>query len=177
MSSEMPSSDTFPETALKASSAPSSPLSLLPEQDLVAERLMIERQLDQLRGQTPQLPESLDLNPDVLRLLSKIHQDPFDPELSVRSLKRWCKIRDNNISSRFRYTLGITIRSYIERLRLDAASLLLIRSTIGVFDVALSVGYQNPQTFYGAFRRRFDCTPSVYRQRIALQIATSSGAV
>ncbi|MEM8933561.1 MAG: AraC family transcriptional regulator [Acidobacteriota bacterium] len=142
--------------------------------DLVAERLLIEQLLDELRGRQPAAPE---LALDIRRLLHAIHEDPFDSDLSVRSLKQRCRIRDNNVSSRFRFVLGVTIRHYIEILRLEAAVLLLTRLEVGVFDIALSIGYQNPQTFYNAFRRCFDCTPSDFRQQCAESEEVRVGAL
>ena len=94
-----------------------------------------------------------------------IHENLFDPDLSVKTLRARCGIRDNNASSRFRWTTGKTIREYIESLRMEAASLLLTKCDCAIFDIALSVGYNHPQTFYRAFERTFDCTPAVYRQR------------
>ena len=148
-------------------------LSSIRRGDLATERLVIEAHLDQMRGKAPEsliVPSS-----DVRRLLDEIHGDPFDPQLSVKSLKKRCNIRDNNVSSRFRFTYGITIRHYIEQLRLEAATQLLRQLDVGVFDIAISVGYQNPQTFYQAFRKRFQCTPSDFRRHHAAQ-TTKPGA-
>ena len=98
-------------------------------------------------------------------MLECIHENLFDPELSVKTLRARCGLRDNNVSSRFRWVTGKTIREYIESLRMEAASFLLRRCDCAVFDVALSVGYNHPQTFYRAFEKTFDCTPAVYRER------------
>ncbi len=144
-------------------------LSSIRRGDLATERLVIEAHLDQMRGKAPD--SLVGTSSDVRRLLEEIHGDPFDPQLSVKCLKKRCNIRDNNISSRFRFTYGITIRHYIEQLRLEAASSLLRQLDVGIFDIALSVGYQNPQTFYQAFRKRFQCTPSDFRRHHASGMA------
>ena len=67
---------------------------------------------------------------------------------------------------RFRRTVGAPIKDYLERLRISAACELLTLDRLTVFDVALSVGYYHPQTFYNVFRRRLGCTPSEYRGRL-----------
>ena len=139
------------------------PFDSLAPTDRVAERLEIEQELDRLRS--PDLPRRPSLSYEIHDALSKIHLDPFDPDLNVKTLRGRCGIRDNNFSSRFRFTVGVTVRRYIENLRLDAAARLLEKLEVEVFDIALSVGYQHPQTFYTAFRRRFGCTPSGYRER------------
>lgn len=88
----------------------------------------------------------------------------FDPELNAKVIQHRCGLRDHNTSSRFRFYVGATIRDYLEVLRLEAAVRLLRESPATVLEVAFSVGYNNLQTFYGAFRRRFACTPAAYRQ-------------
>jgi len=101
---------------------------------------------------------------EIRQVLTCIHENLFSPGLNVQQLKRHCQIRDNNVSSRFRRTVGQTIRDYIESLRMEAAGLLLRERQAGILDVAQSIGYDNPQTFYRAFGKRFHCTPSAYRR-------------
>jgi AraC-like DNA-binding protein len=112
-------------------------------------------------------------------VLDCINEALFDSRLNVRFLKVHCRIRDNNISSRFRYVTGVTIKDYIEGLRLEAAELLLRERAISIFDVAASVGYYHPQTFYRAFQRKYGCTPAAYREKHgpALQGSEVAGSV
>jgi two-component system response regulator YesN len=101
---------------------------------------------------------------EIRQILACIHEHLFSSGLNVQQLKRRCRIRDNNISSRFRRALGLTMKDYIESLRMEAAALLLRERRVGIFDVAQSIGYDNPQTFYRAFAKRFQCTPAAYRR-------------
>ena len=100
---------------------------------------------------------------DIARLVACLEANPFDPDLNAEVVKRRCGLRDNNVSSRFRHYVGASIREYLEALRLEAAARLLRGTSTTVLEVALSVGYNNVQTFYGAFRRRYACTPAAYR--------------
>ena len=111
------------------------------------------------RGGQRKLPHEIQV------VLGYIHDNLFAADLSVKVLKSRCHIRDNNVSSRFRRAMGITIKDYIDSMRMEAAGMLLAHpSRIGVFDVAFSVGYEHPQTFYRVFHRKFKCTPAVYRK-------------
>jgi AraC-like DNA-binding protein len=103
---------------------------------------------------------------EVLRLLRCIHENLFDPELSVKSLKVRCRLRDNNISSRFKWETGSYLNDYIETRRLEAAIALLGRDELSVAEAAHNVGYRHLQTFYRTFRRRYGCTPGVFRARL-----------
>ena len=49
--------------------------------------------------------------------------------------------------------------SYIERLRLDIALVLLRTRSYTVAEVADAVGFAYVQTFYRAFHKQFGCTP------------------
>ena len=107
-----------------------------------------------------------DLPPDIQRVLFYIEEHAFDPELNVRKIKSACGLRDNNVSTRFRLFMGISIRSYLESRRMEAAILLLQQSRSTIMEVAFAVGYNNLQTFYGAFHRRYSCTPDTYRRKL-----------
>lgn len=104
---------------------------------------------------------------DIQRILSYVEENTFDPKLNVQRIKAHCGLRDNNISSRFRLFMRITIRDYLESRRMEAATLLLRQSRATIMEVAFAVGYNNLQTFYGAFHRRYSCTPDIYRRKLS----------
>jgi len=111
-------------------------------------------------------PPHEDLPREIREILGQIHQNLFDAQLNVRFLKSRCRIRDNNISCRFRCLVGMTIKQYVEALRMEAASQLLREMKIGIFDVSLAVGYYHLQTFYRVFERCHGCTPAKFRSRL-----------
>lgn len=138
------------------------------------EQARIEAELD--RFCTKHQPNNQDLPREVREVLNYIHRNLFDPDLNVQTIKSCCRLRDNNISCRFRFEMGITIKEYIESLRMEAARWLLERGCIGVFDVAQFVGYYHLQTFYRAFQRKFECTPATVRgKNAAAQPMLSTG--
>lgn len=109
-----------------------------------------------LRG----LPQSPSLPRDIAAVLEFIHTHVFESSLNVNTVKHGCRIRNNNISTRFRIVLGLGIREYIETLRLYAASRLLQGQRFEVYLIAMAVGYEHQETFCRAFRRHFGCPPS-----------------
>ena len=106
------------------------------------------------------------------QLLQRIHDDLFDTSLCVKTLKGRCRIADNNVSCRFKYEMGMSIRDYVESMRLDAAQHLLETGLYTAFEVGQALGYCNAQTFYRAFARHFHCTPG--RMRKSGQVAECS---
>lgn len=106
------------------------------------------------------LPQAGCLPRDVARVVEFIHTHVFESSLSVNMVKHGCRLRNNNISTRFRIVLGLGIREYIETLRLSAASRLLQGRRFEVYLIAMAVGYEHQETFCRAFRRHFGCPPS-----------------
>jgi AraC-like DNA-binding protein len=102
----------------------------------------------------------------VRKLLDRMHADLFDCTLNVRTLRDRCRMRDNNVTSRFKHEVGVSMKGYLESLRLEAARRLL-RSGLTASEAALAVGYGSVQTFYRAFERRYRCTPGVLRRHAA----------
>lgn len=74
--------------------------------------------------------------------------------LSSRSLVR-----------RFKLATGLTPVNYLQELRLDAASRLLVQTRRSVEDITQAVGYQDVSSFIRLFKRRTQYSPSSYRAR------------
>jgi AraC-like DNA-binding protein len=100
----------------------------------------------------------------VVAVMRRVHDSLFDPNLNVNTVKNFCGIGDNNVSCRFKHEVGVSIKSYIERLRVDAARMLLDDGRFSVAEIAQSVGYAHLQTFYAAFGRHFDGPPGEFRR-------------
>jgi len=60
----------------------------------------------------------------------------------------------------------MTIREYIECLRVKTACTLLDRGAMNATDAGYAVGYEHIQTFYRAFKRRLSCTPGEYLAQV-----------
>lgn len=123
----------------------------------------IESELERVRLE--RVPPTWGTSCHVRDLLHGIHASPFDPALNVRSLKMRCRIRDNNVAYHFKYETGLSIKEYIEGLRIAAAGELLRGGGFNNWEVARAVGYTHLQTFYRAFRRHLGCTPGDFREQ------------
>lgn len=108
-----------------------------------------------------------ELSLNVKEAVEWIHHNLFDPQLSVKTLKTRCKIRDNNVSCHFKCETGIHLHSYIAMLRLETAVILLHDPHLSIAEVADRVGYRHLQTFYRVFRRYFRCNPGSFRSMVS----------
>ncbi|MEA2564110.1 MAG: two-component system, response regulator YesN [Acidobacteriota bacterium] len=125
---------------------------------LIKKQEQMRRELDLLL--TQERPDTAYLPREIAALLDFIHGNLFDSTLNVSSARSNCRIRNNNISARFRTTLGVGIREYIEALRLEGALRLLRDRRFEVYLIAMAVGYEHQETFCRAFQRHFGCPPS-----------------
>lgn len=126
-------------------------------------RDVLRARLQQFRERNP--PPTSGCSRSIAALLAAIHESAFDASISVRAIAAQCRLRDHNVSCRFKYEMDMSIREYIEAFRFTAACALLEDATLSVSIVAHAVGYDNLQTFYRAFHRRFGCTPGVFRDQ------------
>jgi AraC-like DNA-binding protein len=110
-------------------------------------------------------PKSLALERELKLVLQVVHEHFYDPQLNVTEARKRVGSKDHNLTSRFRYTLGVSLRDYIEAVRLEAACHLLLSTGFPALHISSAVGFSSPQTFYSAFRRRFHLTPTLLRQR------------
>lgn len=110
-------------------------------------------------------PATTGFSREVEEMLGVIHKELFEPSFSVETLKARCRIRDNNVSSRFRLATGIPLKAYMQHLRMEAAGLLLREHSAAVVDISTAIGFSHPQGFYRLFQKHYRCTPAEYRRR------------
>jgi AraC-like DNA-binding protein len=77
-----------------------------------------------------------------------------------RGLARRVGLSEGHFRTRFRANVGTNPRSFVLDLRLHAARRLLAAGTMGVKEVAATVGYRDPLLFSRLYRRRWGVPPS-----------------
>src|SRR5262249_39794806 len=71
---------------------------------------------------------------------------------------------DSGFSHEFRKQLGLPFREARLRVRLHIAAQLLCDTTMRISEVARTVGYDSLQKFEQSFRKRYQKTPTDYRE-------------
>jgi transcriptional regulator GlxA family with amidase domain len=74
-----------------------------------------------------------------------------------------------NLTRRFKMETGEPLQTFIQRLRMDRAKLLLETSNLPIEQVVEQVGYQDMSAFARQFKRHTQLTPNLYRQRYRLR--------
>lgn len=93
---------------------------------------------------------------EAMDLLRKEWVDP--PTIS--ELAKRVGINECYLKSGFRHRTGMTIGTYVRKLRMEKALALIESGGCSILEAALSVGYANPSHFSAAFKKFYGCLPS-----------------
>lgn len=129
--------------------------------DLLDKQKLIGEVLASFRAEIR--PPHGDLSWEIRAMLRYVHEHLFSTSLNATAVRTGCRLRNNNVSTRFRCAVGVGLRDYIEAGRMAAAKRLLRHGDLEIYLIAMSVGYEHQETFCRAFRRQVGCTPSEWR--------------
>jgi len=79
-----------------------------------------------------------------------------DAGLSLRQFNR-----------RFKASTGETVNNYLQLIRIEAAKVELVNSTLSFDDISVNTGYENVSFFRRLFKKNTSLTPSQYRKRFS----------
>lgn len=92
-------------------------------------------------------------------------QANLEQDLALGRLARLARLSPFHFEREFSRMVGETVKRYTQRLRLERAAIRLLLHRSTVLDIALDCGFQHPETFARAFRRRFGLSPRSYRRQ------------
>lgn len=96
------------------------------------------------------------------KLLSFIDNN-FKEEINIEKVEAICHYSYRNINRIFEALHQETIGKYVKRLRLEKAAQYLKYSAVGVSDIAYEVGFEDRAAFSKAFKKKYGCSPSAFR--------------
>ena len=102
------------------------------------------------------------------RIMAMFAQDPSG-NYSLQEMARMFYMSPSYLESQFKKERGQTLHAYLtaERLRLSRRA--LAETDAPVYEIAERCGYQNLRSFFTAFKKSENCTPSEYRERMKKQ--------
>ncbi len=107
-------------------------------------------------------------------LLEKVEaflREHADRRVPLREVAAQVRLSPCHFCAVFKRQTGLTFTAYRNRLRLERAADLLRDPGRRVTDVAFEAGFDSIPYFNRAFRRRFGCSPTEYRRRLAAEIS------
>ena len=90
-------------------------------------------------------------------------QQRYWDHLTLPGLARQVGMSKYRLSRRFREVLGVTLRGYLLRVRLEKAKALLSVMEASITEIALTVGFSDLPRFDKLFKRYTSVTPSSFR--------------
>lgn len=101
----------------------------------------------------------------LVRTVVRYLHDNYDRPVTVRDVAAQIHLSERHTSRLFRLATGTTIRSYLQRLRLDVAAQRLVESELSVKEVAHATGYPDVRHFTTVFKGQWGMTPALFRKR------------
>ncbi len=89
--------------------------------------------------------------------------------ITVAEIAKMLNLERSYFSTVFKNSVGISPQEYLNNYRLEKASELLISSDMSVTDIAFSTGYSGVINFSRMFKRRFEVSPTEYREKNRIQ--------
>jgi AraC-like DNA-binding protein len=102
---------------------------------------------------------------DILQLrdVGRYIHEHYGEDISVRLLSKVACMSSTKFKTTFREVYGITVHSYVQQVRMDAAINLLGQSDMSIAAIAQAVGYRKPGAFTAVFKRKKGMLPSYFR--------------
>lgn len=97
-------------------------------------------------------------------ILQWLEENFSRPDLNLAMAADRFYISKKYVSQFLKDQTGKSFNEYLEELRLSHAMELLRQSDLSVTEIAVRCGFSSQNTFYKAFRRRFDVSPSALRR-------------
>lgn len=103
-------------------------------------------------------------------------QANLDQDLALEALGRQANLSPAHLQRVFKAEIGESPKAYVTRLRVERAAFCLVAHESNVARIAKDCGFQSPETFIRAFRRRFGKAPGAYRSALRARVTEWSGA-
>ncbi|SDZ67994.1 Helix-turn-helix domain-containing protein [Evansella caseinilytica] len=101
---------------------------------------------------------------DIILYIEEYYQN----NLSLEDVAECVNLHPNYISTLIKKETGSTFLQYVHTYRIKKAKELIRKyRDLSIHDVALQVGYENPDYFFKVFRKYAGQTPSAYRKMLA----------
>lgn len=130
------------------------------------EEVLISPEVNQAKYQRSALDKTKS-NQIAAKIESAMHKDKLylDASLSLQKLAKHINTSPNYISQTLNETLGVSFFDLINQYRIEDAKRGLAFTKETVLDIAMNVGFNAKSSFYTAFKKETQQTPSQYRKQ------------
>jgi transcriptional regulator GlxA family with amidase domain len=87
-----------------------------------------------------------------------------EPPRHIQALAAECNLSQSHLQHLFKQHTGLGLGHLLNERKLARAAELLVGSNMSIKEVACAIGYEHTSSFTRAFARRFEMSPSRYRE-------------
>ena len=110
-------------------------------------------------------PESIPGIPKYIIQMKHIMDNEYSQLLRLSDFEDRLNISKYRLCHEFNNYFGLSPFKYLTNVRINAAKTLLTSSDMKIYEIALNVGYDNPNHFINVFKKQTGDTPLEYRQK------------
>lgn len=110
-------------------------------------------------------PEIIPGIPKYITQMKYIMDSEYSQILRLSDFEDRLNISKYRLCREFNDHFGISPVKYLTDVRINAAKTLLTSSDMKIYEIALNVGYDNPNHFINVFKKQTGDTPSEYRHK------------
>jgi AraC-like DNA-binding protein len=89
----------------------------------------------------------------------------FTSDISLMELATYCYVSPFHFSRIFKTFTKVPPHQYLADTRLQHAALMLRTTGLPVADIAFNSGFNSIEYFNGAFKKKYNCTPGIFRNQ------------
>ena len=136
----------------------------------VVQALVVKLLLDTARAVTDVPPSSgdghaLESAETLVQDMTRYLRDNYQRPVRVRDVAAQVHLSERHTNRLFRERMGVSIKAYLTRFRLEIAAQHLLNHQMTVTEVAYASGYRDVRHFITQFRQHTGLTPTAFRQQ------------
>jgi AraC-like DNA-binding protein len=101
-----------------------------------------------------------------IQIILRFIADNYDQKITIKDISEETGLHPNYAMKLFTRVLKISIKQYVNKLRLQHAQALLIDTNEPILNIALKAGFGSISRFYDIFNREYHKTPQQFRHDI-----------
>jgi AraC-like DNA-binding protein/ligand-binding sensor protein len=91
----------------------------------------------------------------------------FADTIAVKDICNFCHCSESYINHIFKKNMKINVKGYINKLRIEQSKEYLLNSNLSIADIAMQVGYSDPNYFSVVFSKICGISPTEYKKRFS----------
>lgn len=136
---------------------------------------VVKRMQEASASQAPPLEPMKGSGEKAIDVALQYIREHFYEDLSLEKMASVVFLNPAYFSQLFKQKTGQGYKEYVTSLRLEQAKLLLLNPKLKLAEIAERVGYQDMRHFTQMFRKKYQLTPTEYRQQESINIQLTKG--